>query len=249
MKKKSSFILILLLCLFLSTGTVVSKSASQQITAWFYEIQVILDGKSLMLATQPFIYNNHTYVSINDVAKNLGYTVQWDDKSKTMNLSSSSSDQVALSTMKYELDRKNAEINSLKYQLEQKNLELSILKENREYASSSSQTTLSGMENILDDDFYRYSDDDVSMRFSFSLGRQSNEDIIVRMYGNFDRTSSTWRNRYSSDFRSYILGICKEIDYSFNDDVIVYVYDEDDDWIADYKYSDSNNRITSYSEY
>lgn len=249
MKNKKTFILILVLCLLLSPGTVLGKSANQQITAWFYEIKVILDGKPLMLATQPFIYNNHTYVSINDVASNLDYTMQWDDKSKTMNLSSASSDRVALNTMKYELDRKNAEVNSLKYQLDQKNLELSILKENQNYSSSSSQTSLNSIKNTLADDYYRYSDDNVSMRFSFTLNRQSNDDIVVRMYGNFDRTSSTWRNRNRSDFRSYLLGICTDIDRSFNDDVIIYIYDEDSDWIGDYTYSDSSNRITSYSEY
>ncbi|KXG76216.1 stalk domain-containing protein [Thermotalea metallivorans] len=249
MKKKLS--VFIMVCLILLTTPVLGfgKSFSKNITAWFYDIKVNLDGKPLIFASQPFIFNNHTYVSINDIAANLGYTVQWDDKNKVMHLTSNQNQQVALSTMKYELDRKNMEINSLKYQLEQKNLELAMLKEDRSYGSSSSRSTLDQTEKNLNNHYYRYRDDEVTLRFSYSLSRQSNDDIVVRMYGDFRRSYSSWKNRDSQDFRDFILSVCKEVDRNFDDDVTVYVYDQEGDWTATYTYSDSNNRITSYSEY
>ncbi|MDF2545606.1 MAG: hypothetical protein K0R93_504 [Anaerosolibacter sp.] len=250
MKKKRFIFILITLMLVLSPSLISGKTISQTITAWFYDIKVNVDGQALNFSSSPFIYNNHTYVSLNDVAAQLGYTIQWDDTNKTMTLASSANHGVALNTLKYDIDRKNLEISNLKYQLQQKELELSMLREPRSSSSSStSNTTLSRLEDDLEDDFYRYKDDYVNMRFEYTLTQSSSGDIRVRMDGDFYRSSSTWRNRDSYDFRDFILEICEEIDSEYNEDIDVYVYDEDGYRIGYYEYSDSKNRIVDYDEY
>ncbi|MBS3994701.1 MAG: hypothetical protein KGZ33_02805, partial [Alkaliphilus sp.] len=101
MKKR---ILLLLILIFL-LGTIVGRSQgySSNITAWFYDMKINLNGSALNFTNSPFVYNGRTYVSISELSRHLGLEVQWIDSTKTINLTSSANNDLAVNTLKYEL--------------------------------------------------------------------------------------------------------------------------------------------------
>ena len=86
------------------------------------------------------------------------------------------------------------------------------------------------LEDKLDDDYDKYTKGYGTLKFNYDLSERSNGDIKVKMTGDFDRTTSYWSKRDSSDFRAFIEDtICDEIDDEFKEDIQIYIYDEDDD--------------------
>ncbi|WZL73569.1 stalk domain-containing protein [Clostridiaceae bacterium 35-E11] len=242
MKKK---ILAFTLCFVFVFATIVGFGVgySQKITAWFYDIKVNIDGASIGFYRQPFIYEGQVYVSLNDLANNLGFTIQWDNENKTMNLSSNNN-RFTVNTLQQQLDQKNLEIANLKFQLSQKEVELDILRDD-DHTSSSSYDDLRDVEKRLEDRYEDHRNDGRTMDFDdYRLSELSNGDIQVKMYGDFDRTSSSWRYRDESDFEDFIEEICEEIDRDFNEDIEVIVYDKDNDRLAEYTYDYSRSRLT-----
>ncbi|QXM06758.1 stalk domain-containing protein [Crassaminicella indica] len=244
MKKKN--VLSLALVLVFVVGTVLGTAAgySEKITAWFYDIHINLDGKPLGFYSRPFIYNGQVYVSINDIANNMGFGIQWDDKNKTMNLSSNDNNRFSINTLQHELDQKNIEIANLKFQLSQKKVELDILRDNRT-TSSSTRKSLNDLEKKLEDDYDYHRNNGRTLNFdNYDVSQLSNDKIRVCMYGDFDRTSRHWKDRDKSDFEDFIEKICERIDREYNDDIEVIVYDEDNDKTAEYTYDVSRDRLS-----
>ncbi len=242
---------IFIIAIFL-LGTIVgaSETYSKNITAWFYDIKINLDGSALTFSNAPFVYNGQTYVSLNELTEDMGYEVSWNDNTKTMNISSTDNNEFVLNTLRYQLDQKNLELNNLKYQLSQKEAKLALLEDDHYKNDDDSSDDLDDLEELFEDDYDRYSYYGSSLYFdNYKVTQLSNDDIKIRMYGDFDRNSSDWRNRRESDFRDFILDICKEVDDEFNEDVLVIVYDEDNDTIGEYEYDDSRNKIVDYDEY
>lgn len=244
MKKK--FIATLILIFIFSTIIGTTAGYSEKITAWFYDIKINLDSKPLGFYSRPFVYNGQVYVSINDIANNMGFGVQWDDKSKIMNLSSNDNNRFSINTLQNELDQKNLEIANLKFQLSQKKVELDILRDNNTSSSSSnSNDKLSDLEKKLEDDYDHHRNNSRTLRFdNYTLSQSSNDEIRVRMYGEFDRTDSEWKHSSKSKFKDFIEDICDEIDKKFDEDIEIIVYDEDKDKTAEYSYDESRDRLT-----
>ncbi|TCO78757.1 stalk domain-containing protein [Marinisporobacter balticus] len=247
MKKK--FITTLVLIFIFSTIIGTSAGYSEKITAWFYDIKINLDSKPLGFYSRPFIYNGQVYVSINDIASNMGFGIQWDDKNKVMNLSSNDNNRFSINTLQHELDQKNLEIANLKFQLSQKKVELDILRNNKVSNSSSSSSSSSSqfhdLEKLLEDDFDQHRNNSRTLEFNnYELSELSNDSVRVKMYGNFERTSRYWKDRDKSDFEDFIEDICEEVDEHFSDDIEVIVYDEDSKRTAEYTYDVSKDDLT-----
>ncbi|RKD22007.1 Copper amine oxidase N-terminal domain-containing protein [Caminicella sporogenes DSM 14501] len=248
--KKKILILSLIFIFILGFTISIGSTYSQNITAWFYDIKIYMDGKQWTFTNAPFIYNGNAYISLNDLARNMGLSIQWDSQSNTYSLASIDGN-LSLSALKYKLDRQNLEINNLRFQLAQKEAELAMLK-----SSTSSRKTyrndddlLDDLEDLLEDKYDRYDDDEDLYFKDYRLYQDSNDDIIVKMYGRFDRNSDDWKDRDKSDFREFIEDICREIDRKFNEDIEVIVYDRDDDRIARYIWDDSDNELEKKYEY
>ena len=222
----------------LSTGFVFGNTYGKKITAYFYDIKVYLDGKPVAFSNEPFIYEGNTYVSLRDVSDALGINVYWDDRSKSIYMQSSS-------------DSFNStyQISSLQNTLKAKDKEIEKLSSSS--YSSSNSGSLSKIESYLEDNKSRYTrGDSGTLRFdNFDLSRQSNDDIRIRMYGDFDRTSSAWRNRDSSKFYDFIEEICDRVREDYKTDMKVIVYDEDKDTAIEYTYKYSNRDLTKDYEY
>ncbi|QEK13262.1 hypothetical protein FQB35_13820 [Crassaminicella thermophila] len=241
---KKRFILALVLTFIFGTITGTSTGYSEKILAWFYDIKINLDGKPLGFYRQPFIYNGQVYVSLNDIANNMGLGIQWDDENKIMNLSSNGNNLFTINMLQQSLDQKNLEIANLKFQLSQKELELGILRDNKNSSNKSDNKKLNDLEDLLEDDYDTHRNNHRTLGFdNYKLTKYSDE-IDVKMYGDFDRTSSYWRYRDESDFEDFIEDICKEIDKEFNKDIEITIYDKDKDKVARYAYDESKDRLT-----
>ncbi|QZY55481.1 stalk domain-containing protein [Crassaminicella profunda] len=244
MKKKFVLSLALILVLLFSTVLGTATGYSQKITAWFYDIRINLDSKPLGFYSSPFIYNGQVYVSINDLANNMGFGIQWDNKNKTMNLSSNDNNRFTVNTLQHELDQKNMEIANLKFQLSQKKVELDILRDNKT-TSSTTRKNLNDLEKKLEDDYDYHRNNGRTLNFdNYDVSQLSNNKIRVGMYGDFDRTGKHWKDRDKSDFEDFIEKICEKIDRDYDDDIEVIVYDEDNDKTAEYTYDISRDKLS-----
>lgn len=88
MKRKSKFILALVLMLVFST--VVFAARKVNITVTYDNIKVVVDGKEVQFGKdtkgnqiEPFIYNGTTYLPIRAVGEALGKEVKWDSNTNT----------------------------------------------------------------------------------------------------------------------------------------------------------------------
>jgi hypothetical protein len=160
-----------------------------------------------------------------------------------MNLSSNDNNRFNINTLQYELDQKNTEIANLKFQLSQKKVELDILRDHQTSSNSSSRS-LNSLENHLEDRFDDHSNRK-TMRFkNYNVNQLSNDNIEVKMYADFDKDDSEWKNRRNSDFKDFIEKICDYINDDYDEDIEVIVYDDDKHRIAEYEYDESRDRLT-----
>lgn len=257
MKKK---ILVFTIALVFVIGSIISigDTYSNNITAWFYDIKVSSHGNEWIFNQSPFVYNGTIYVSLDDVAKNLGRTLTLDPQNATYILSpsildSDLMDETTLSGLQYRVDRQALEINNLQFQLAQKEAELAVLRNESSYSRSNSSDDiddiLDELEEMLEDDFDRY-DDTRDLYFDrYTLSELSNGDIYVRMYGTFDRSDRAWEDRDKTDFRDFIEEICREINRDIREDIEVRVYDDDSYRVAEYFWDERDKDLERKYEY
>lgn len=75
------------------TGAALAAGSSRTETLYFNGISLKVDGELVQITdstgapTEPFIINGTTYLPVANVAKLLGYTVQWDGATQTVSLS------------------------------------------------------------------------------------------------------------------------------------------------------------------
>lgn len=234
MKKR---ILCLTFILTLISGTLAFSSGySKSITAYFSNIKVSLNGKTINFSNEPFIYGGTVYVPLRDVSESLGVNVAWDDRSKTVYMHNDSS--LGYNNNSYEIE-------ILKNQLKAKDDEIRRLKNDDD-----DNDDLDDVEDKLDDDYDEYSKGYRTLTFNYDLSERSNGDIKVTMTGDFERSSSYWSKRNDSKFRDFIEDtVCDEIDDEFKEDMDIYVYDEDDKKCAEYEYDYSDREIEEKYEY
>ena len=244
MKKK--LIPALILCFLVTTIIGTSADYSKRITALFYNVKVNYNGNDLNFKSSPFIYNGYVYAPVNDLAPQTGFTYTWNNDTKTMNLYPSQS-STNTESLRAELDRKNLEIANLKMKLSQSDLYKNISNNSSSSNSSRSSDSLDDLEDILEDKFDRHRNDGETLEFdNYELSKSSNT-IYLKMYGDFDKNYSKWRNRDSSDFKDFIEDICEKIADDYDEDINVRVYDDDKDQIEKYTYDTDDERLYSGS--
>ncbi|CAH2215106.1 copper amine oxidase N-terminal domain-containing protein [Tepidibacter aestuarii] len=235
MKKR---ILCLTFILILICGTLAFSSGyTKSITAYFYNIKVSLNGKTLNFSNEPFIYGGNVYVPLRDVSESLGVNVAWDDRNKTVYMHDDGS-----------LGNNNSsyEIEMLKNQLKAKDAEIERLKDD----DDDDDEDLEDLEDKLNDDYDEYTKGYKDLEFEYDLSERSNGDIKVKMTGDFERDSKYWSDRDDKDFRDFIEDeVCDEITDEFREDIQIYIYDEDDDKCAEYEYDYSDRDLDIEYEY
>lgn len=79
---------ILLVSIFGNVLTLQAKTESLNIPVKYNNIKVKVDGNLISTSNEPFIYNGTTYLPVRDVATATGKNVNWDEATKTVNLTS-----------------------------------------------------------------------------------------------------------------------------------------------------------------
>ncbi|MCT4507451.1 MAG: copper amine oxidase N-terminal domain-containing protein [Tepidibacter sp.] len=234
--KKRILCLTFILTLICST-IAFSSGYSRSITAYFSNIKVSLNGKTLNFSNEPFIYGGNVYVPLRDVSESLGVNVAWDDRNSTVYMHNDSNSVY---------NNSSSEIEMLKNQLKAKDKEIERLKNN----DDDDDDDLEDLEDELNDDYDEYDEGYKTLEFKYKLSQLSNDDIKVVMEGDFDRKSKYWSDRDDSDFRDFIEDkICDEITDEFREDIQIYIYDEDDDKCAEYEYDYSDRDLEKEYEY
>ncbi len=236
MKKK---IICLTFIITLICGTLAFSSGySKSITAYFSNIKVSLNGKTISFSNEPFIYAGSVYVPLRDVSESLGVNVAWDDRNKTVYMHNDSS--LGNTNSSYEIEM-------LKNQLKAKDAEIDRLKNDDD---DDDDEDLEDLEDKLDDDYDKYTKGYGTLKFKYDLSELSNGDIKVKMTGDFERSSKYWNDRDDSEFRDFIEDeVCDEITDDFKEDIQIYVYDEDDKKCAEYEYDYSDRELDKEYEY
>ncbi len=131
-KNTKRLIIFILLFTFSLTGVTYSRTYSRNIIAWYNNIQVILDGETLNLSNEPFIYENHVYMPIEELSDTLYMNYNYNDKegivtidSNRLNVADPNSSAAPVAF------QKEYELSLVKYQNEQLLKELELLKEGR----------------------------------------------------------------------------------------------------------------------
>lgn len=241
---KKRIIMFLLIIMALCTSIGVGATYSRTITGWFYNISININGHNAQFNSAPFIYNNYVYVPINDLLPQLGYKYTWDNNTKTIIVSNPTHSN-DINLLQSEIDRKNMEIMNMKFQLSQQEL-YNRISDNSPTFKPLSPHSLKDVEKILRDNFDVHENENRTMRFKdFHVYRYTNE-IQIKMYGDFDKSYNVWKNKDTDDFNDFIEDLCEEVTRTYKKDVIVKVYDDDDDQIAKFNYDMNDERL--YSE-
>ena len=84
--KQKAFVFCFLGAMALGTCPVFAKDSTQEISAAFRDIKIIVDGKQLSTTAEPFIYNGTTYLPVRAVGEAVGKEVAWDKDTNTVTL-------------------------------------------------------------------------------------------------------------------------------------------------------------------
>ncbi|MCG8539258.1 MAG: copper amine oxidase N-terminal domain-containing protein [Clostridia bacterium] len=224
--KRKSFvrktIIILVLILLMGFSLSFGVGYSREITAWFYGIQVKLDGDNLQLSKEPFIYDGSVYIPLREVSHNLGIDVKWDGNNKTVYLFKDNDLE--------DTQRDYGDSFDSRYILNKKK-------------------DIDDIEDRLNDRYKEYRDGDRDLRFKYRLTEESGY-IKVRMDGdNFSRSSSSWRDRGDNYFEDFIEKIAEFVADGLDDDVKIYVYDNDNRRVGQYSYDETRDDLDVDYEY
>jgi DNA-binding protein YbaB len=224
-KIAKNLVVTLLLILLMGCSVAFGVGYSKQITAYFYNIQVKLDGNPLKFSNEPFIYNDSVYIPLRDVSENLGIEVKWDGNTKTVYLAKK------ITTPSY-----NNYNNSYE----------SYYKQQYTFIEKKS---IKDIQKKLNDDYEKYKDGEEDLEFKYSLDEKSRY-IKVEIEGqNFKRDSSDWKKRDTKDFRDFIEDIVKLIKDDFEKDIKIFVYDEKNKEAGEYEYDEDKKEFKIISEY
>ena len=84
MKKK--FIVLGLLASAMFSCAVFASTGTQNISATYDNIKIVVDGRTVNASAEPFIYNGVTYLPVRAVGEALGKEVSWDSSTNTIYL-------------------------------------------------------------------------------------------------------------------------------------------------------------------
>ncbi len=213
-------IIAILAVLILMGGSVAfGVGYSKQITAWYYNIQVRLDGRTLNFSKEPFIYSGSIYIPLRDVSKNLNLDVTWNNETKIVDLKSKSMNNI--------IPNYN----------------------NQYHYNDVTNNNLQSLEDDLNRKYEEYTKGKDDLDFHYELLSQSGSIRIKMNGKNFKKDSTDWEKRDDGDFRDFAKDIVKEVSEETHKDSKLYVYDKNGKTVAKYEYDESKRKFKVISEY
>ncbi len=109
---------------------------------------------------------------------------------------------------------------------------------------------LSDLEDELDENYDTYLEDDDIDDLSIELEYDEDDDIIFYVYIDYDRYEDEWEDLSDSEIRSFMSHIYADIEDEYDDeDIVGYIYDEDDDDLKLVRYCENLNGNGVFSRY
>ena len=236
MKKKSSILVaaIIISALFVTTAFAAGTGGYKKITAWFGNIKIIANGKTLESNPQPLLYNNTTYVPIRLISESLGQSVGWNQKDKVVTISGSTANSDAIiaqknatiATLQTDNTKKAARIAELEAQLKEN--------ENRKNASSD-------LEDYLEDKYSTWK----RMDFDYNA-RGDAGDLKLTIKVDLSEDGSRWNNTDKDDIEDWLDDIYDYVHKEYkNADFSGEIVDSDSrDTLAEFESSGSRLKIS-----
>ncbi|MGV8146064.1 MAG: hypothetical protein ACLKAK_03105 [Alkaliphilus sp.] len=182
------FFSLIFMFILIFSAVAYSGTYSRTITAWFSNIQVMLDGKNLPLENEPFIYDNVVYMPIIDLADALFMKVDYDADSNILHVDSNrlTIDNVDTAVPPFTLASRR-ELESLRTHIAQLENQIAFLTDDRfKYKTIES---LSELEDYLEENFTQINDIPVSHQ-------------LRKLSDNRHRLIVTFNSQYKSEWES-----------------------------------------------
>lgn len=103
-------------------------------------------------------------------------------------------------------------------------------------------------EDTLEDKYEVFEGDGGDLEFEYQVSKYSSY-IKVTMTGDFDNNDDEWDERGKTDFRDFVEEFTEKISDGLNEDVKVYVKDENNYTVARYEYDESKDEFSREYEY
>lgn len=194
-------LLTLVFVLSLAVGALGAKT-TQQLTAIFRNIKLVVNGQVLQTAEEPFIINGRTYVPLRVVGEALGAWVDWNENTSVVTIAGRSGNTAALEA-----------------QLQQKDIQIAQLQQQLEEAKKGSSTsgTLASLEKDLNRDYAKLKKvgiDDISLS-------GDKDDVDLEIEVDLDDYEKDWKSLTDKDIKGWVEDICEEIQDYYSDDTYV----------------------------
>lgn len=244
--KKGKNLVALMLCLAMCSVPMQAASDSRKKDVQYGGVNVYYNGTYQNEGSQAIVIDGVTYLPVKSLEGMLGYSVQWDSDTKTININGST--YTAATSAQAEIQAKNAEIEALRK-------ELQTLKNEGVVASSSSgYTTTSGKE-ITNSELSdtrreldsRFSDYFNNVDLDFALSLSSNRlRVTIEIDDSSDYREFTRLSR--SNVKSFLEDVCYFIRQRHDDIQITGVVEYTRNRNDLYSFNYSKNDNFSYSE-
>lgn len=199
MSKRTKIVIGTALCILaLFTSPSFTQTYSRNITAWFNQIVVKLDGEEIPLKNEVFIYNDRVYLPIEELADRLYMNVSYDQdrgilslQSNRLNVTNPDASVVPVAF------QKNYQLENLQNRIAELETELSLLKGSS--IPYKKITTVAEMESYLNSNFKKLKDLTMKIKLT-SLG---NHQYKLEAYYTSD-DSNKWSSLDRRDIEGWI---------------------------------------------
>ncbi len=239
MKKKLAVMIAVVLAmsaLFATMGFAATTGGYKAINAWFGNIKIIANGKTLASDPQPFLYNNTTYVPIRLVSESLGQKVTWDQANTSVIISGGTTNSDDLNA---QIAQKNATIASLQADNAVKAARIADL-EAQLKAQQTSKNAASDFEDYLEDKYSTWKKID----FDFTAKGDSKAlDLTIKV--DLSDYSSKWNALDEDDIEDWLDDIYDYADDEYGATLSGEIYDtKSKDTLVSFKTSSSKLKVT-----
>ncbi|HHV82174.1 MULTISPECIES: copper amine oxidase N-terminal domain-containing protein [Tepidanaerobacter] len=232
-KRVAIFTAVLVSAVLLLSSVAMGATGAKDIKAFYRNIKIKVNGKLVDVGnTEPFIYNDSTYVPIRLISEALDKVVEWDNNQSTVIITDKSTSQTS-----QEIANKDAQIQNLTYQnslLQSKIIELNKTIDDLKKEKEEKENADEYLEDYLYDEYSKWND----IKFNYKVKESSSGDLTLTI--EFDK----------SDYKSEWNKLTERKIENWLNDIYDYVKDEfpKADFEGTIKDTDKKETLVSFEE-
>ena len=214
-KKVLVFSAVVLVAVFLISTFAFGASAAKDIKAYYKNIKIKVNGKIINVGdTEPFIYNERTYVPIRLVSEALDKVVEWDNNQNMVIINDKSPSELS-----QQLAAKDAQIQQLTYQnslLQGKVIELQKTIEELENQIKENKSKKDDAEEYVEDYLYDNYSKWKDIKFDFTV-KESKSKFTITIKFDRNKYKSEWNKLTETKIKNWIEEIYDFIEDEYPD--------------------------------